>query len=282
MKVDRHALEADLSWKLHRERQRQKQATLEDESQYHHHQNHHRQLKKKHHEMTEEEKGDKLEEEEEREFLEHQEQVEKKKAAKHRKKAKEFEESVKTLYNHTGIKSTRVHGMMIDAGSKGSRIHLYEWKPRVLNTREEIEAAVEGAKLSFPESDTRWTNRIRPGIDEFAYLPDDELVPAIGKYLLQFLDFAKTILHDQVDDWGDFPIFLKATGGLRIVDTKNRARVIGAVRDLFSNKTYCPFQFTKEQARVISGEEEAIYDWTNVNFLLGVLLPESQGAGTVR
>lgn len=28
-------------------------------------------------------------------------------------------------------------------------------------------------------------------------------------------------------------------------------------------------------------EEEAIFDWTNVNFLLNVLLPASQGAGTV-
>jgi GDA1/CD39 (nucleoside phosphatase) family len=36
-----------------------------------------------------------------------------------------------------------------------------------------------------------------------------------------------------------------------------------------------------EQARVLSGEEEAIYDWAGVNFLLGDLIEQSEGAGTV-
>lgn len=61
----------------------------------------------------------------------------------------------------------------------------------------------------------------------------------------------------------------------------SRARVITAVRNLFSNATYCPFSFVPEQARVLSGEEEAIYDWTGVNFLMGNLIEQSEGAGAV-
>ena len=41
---------------------------------------------------------------------------------------------------------------------------------------------------------------------------------------------------------------------------------MNCVRELFHNKTYNPFDFNDERARVISGEEEAIYGWVGVNF----------------
>ena len=235
----KHPLEADKSYELYAARSR-------------------RLMKKKHHRHTKKDEGptgDEYEEQKEREYWEEQERLQEQKAKDHKAKAKEFKEKVKDLYEDPGISETNVHGMMIDVGSKGSRIHLYEWKPRILREAKAIDDAVSGKKLSFPDpgTQTRWTNRIKPGIDEFAYLPDDEIVPAIANYLTQFVDFAKTILHDQVDDWANFPIYWRATAGMRIVDTYNRARVVQAVRDLFSNDTFCPFKFEKEQARVISG-----------------------------
>lgn len=49
------------------------------------------------------------------------------------------------------------------------------------------------------------------------------------------------------------------------------------------NRTYAFIHFTQpdnnDSARVISGEEEAIYGWTAVNFAQGVLLPQSTGSG---
>lgn len=57
--------------------------------------------------------------------------------------------------------------------------------------------------------------------------------------------------------------------------------MLGAVRELFTNKTFCPFYFEDEFARILSGEEEAIFGWTGINFAMGNLLPESEGAGTV-
>jgi Golgi nucleoside diphosphatase len=53
------------------------------------------------------------------------------------------------------------------------------------------------------------------------------------------------------------------------------------VRTLFSNNTYCPFYFENEFARVLSGEEEAIFGWAGINFIMGNLVEESEGAGTV-
>eukprot|EP00977_Amphora_coffeiformis_P010914 scaffold2576_cov175-Amphora_coffeaeformis.AAC.18 len=109
-----------------------------------------------------------------------------------------------------------------------------------------------------------------------------QLIPALAEYLEPLLDFAKAVLHSKQEEWGEFPIFLRATAGMRILPTDSRARVMDAVRRLFAhNATFSPFAFAPEQARVLSGEEEAIYDWAGVNFLMGNLISQSEGAGTV-
>ena len=100
-------------------------------------------------------------------------------------------------------------------------------------------------------------------------------------YLKPLLNFAETILHEKNESFSEFPIFLKATAGMRILDPADRTRVINACRDVLGNKTYSHFKFEKEYARVISGEEEAIYGWAGANFVLGSLLKSSEGSGTV-
>ena len=92
---------------------------------------------------------------------------------KEMKRKKELED----LYADSGIQDTTMHGMMIDAGSSGSRMHVFEFEPRVLRGRKETSAAVSGMKLSFPGTDSRWTNKLRPGIASFASFPDGELLP---------------------------------------------------------------------------------------------------------
>ena len=52
-----------------------------------------------------------------------------------------------------------------------------------------------------------------------------------------------------------------------------------SVRVLLSNKNLCPFYFRDDFARVISGEEEAVYAWSAANFLMGRLLPPLKGTG---
>ena len=84
-----------------------------------------------------------------------------------------------------GIEETTVHGLMIDAGSTGSRIHVYEFQPRVLTKHHTVEQAVSGHLLSYPGTDSRWTARLRPGLGTFAYQTDDddELLELIREYL---------------------------------------------------------------------------------------------------
>lgn len=46
--------------------------------------------------------------------------------------------------------------MVIDAGSGGSRLHVFTWRPRIFDT--------VPPPLSYPEANEQWTARIDPGI----------------------------------------------------------------------------------------------------------------------
>ncbi|KAL9186109.1 hypothetical protein ACHAXT_005347 [Thalassiosira profunda] len=199
---------------------------------------------------------------------------------KQRKAEKKRRKKFKELLRNPGVGSRTVHGLMIDAGSTGSRMHVYEFEPRVLATKWDVAEAVSGKKLSHPSTESRWTERLRPGISDFAHIESDEkLEAALAKYLEPLISFAKSVLHEKADQFDEFPIFLKATAGLRTIPSEKRQRVISTVRKLFSNETYCPFWDEKERVRVISGEEEAVYGWAGINYLMGNLMQASEGAG---
>mmetsp|Transcript_32082 Transcript_32082/g.78140 ORF Transcript_32082/g.78140 Transcript_32082/m.78140 type:complete len:732 (+) Transcript_32082:86-2281(+) len=170
------------------------------------------------------------------------------------------------------------HGMMIDAGSQGTRLHIYEWDQRILLDQDDLLETVHGRKLSIPTSNSRWTDKYLPGLDVFAtYKNETKLVHHLRKYLGPLLEFAKTVLQDKEDQWSSYPIYLKATGGLRTLPQHDRVRIMDAVRTLFNDhETFNPFAFKDEQARVISGEEEAIYGWVGVNFALDTLIKDSE------
>ena len=174
------------------------------------------------------------------------------------------------------------HALMIDAGSQGTRIHVYEFEARMLSNHDEIIDAVKGRKLSYPTTESRWTNRKEPGLDVFGFVIDEvEMRNQVEFYLRPLIEFAEEVLAAKKDSWSQFPIYLKATGGLRTLPTPYRMRLMSAVRSLFRDTSFNPFFFEDEHARVISGEEEAIYGWTAVNFVKGTLLKNSEGTGSV-
>jgi hypothetical protein len=175
---------------------------------------------------------------------------------------KKRHEHLMKIRDRPGIRANTVHAMMIDAGSTGSRMHVYEFAPRILEDRHQVDEAVAGNRLSFPGTESRWTDRLRPGINAFASIQDDdELHEALKEYLSPLLEFARTVLHSKQLSYGLFPIYLKATGGMRTVSPFDRQRLMRTIRDLLADDSFCPFWFEQEFARVIAGEEESIYGW---------------------
>jgi hypothetical protein len=139
---------------------------------------------------------------------------------------------------------TTQHAMMIDAGSQGTRLHVYEFEARILSRRKHVDDAVKGQRLSFPTTDTRWTSRLHPGLDYFAYIMDDErMKQEVRGYLEPVMDFAMETLSEKKDDWHLYPIYLKATGGVRELPVPFRLRLMEVVRELFYDSTFNPFLF---------------------------------------
>jgi hypothetical protein len=66
---------------------------------------------------------------------------------------------------------------------------------------------------------------------------------------------------------------LYITGGMRLVPYVKREAMMTYIRELFSDKEFCPFYFQYEFARILSGEEEAAFAWTGSNYLFKTLFP---------
>ena len=77
-----------------------------------------------------------------------------------------------------------------------------------------------------------------------------------------------------------YPIYLKATGGLHALPHLYLLRLMNIICKLFSTTTFNPYFFETDHACVINGEEEeAIYGWAAVNFAMHSFLSNSQGTG---
>lgn len=140
------------------------------------------------------------------------------------------------------------HGIMIDAGSQGTRLHVYEFEPRYLSHREHVDEVIQGKRLSFPATESRWTSRLKPGLDYFAFVePAENQQREVRLYLEPLLAFAKETLAEKQEHWAKYPVYLKATGGCRALPVSYRLRLMATVRELFRNSTFNPFYFEEEQ-----------------------------------
>jgi Golgi nucleoside diphosphatase len=128
------------------------------------------------------------------------------------------------------------YGCVIDAGSSGSRIHIYQWSSPTSPI----------TKYSSYESS--------PGIS----------IPDVGlSVVVELISLAESSLPDNVD-LSTIPIFLGATAGMRILDPATEASIMSQVRSLLHSSG---FMFRNEWARTISGEEEGAFGWLVANHL---------------
>jgi hypothetical protein len=114
-----------------------------------------------------------------------------------------------TIYTDRVTPQT-TRGLLIDAGSGGSRMHVYEWAPRVFNK--------VPPPISFPTTNEKYTGRISNGIQECwkRGISQEELTDNLKAHLAPLIDFAKQALEGMEDDFKTIPVWFKATGGVSI------------------------------------------------------------------
>ena len=142
--------------------------------------------------------------------------------------------------------------LMIDAGSTGSRIHVYRFN-NCGNTPE-----LEGEKFAMTEK--------KEGGSGLSSYPNDP--EAAAQSLDTLLAVAMENVAEEVKSCT--PIAVKATAGLRKLGEEKSAAILAAVRARL--ETQYPFPVVaadKGGVEVMDGKDEGVYAWITTNYLLG-------------
>lgn len=132
--------------------------------------------------------------------------------------------------------------IIIDAGSSGSRLHVY----------------------SYPEEDAPnlteiLSTKVKPGLSSYTYKPDEA-----GKTISSLLKKAQGEIPEE--KWGTTSIYLYGTGGLRLISTDDAEKILDICRAAIST---FPFHFEDDWAKIITGTQEGLYGWIAANYLQG-------------
>ncbi|SCU84149.1 LAFA_0D08460g1_1 [Lachancea sp. 'fantastica'] len=153
------------------------------------------------------------------------------------------------------------YGVVIDAGSSGSRVYVYKWEDPSFTA----DQANEEEQHSVPKIylDKEWTYKITPGLSSFSSKPKQ----AFKKHIKPLLEFAernvpKERLHST-------PVFIQATAGMRLLQEKKRAAILNNL--CYEMKKFDSFTIEdcESQIQIIDGETEGLYGWIGLNYLLG-------------
>ncbi|KAF2083703.1 hypothetical protein K490DRAFT_19257, partial [Saccharata proteae CBS 121410] len=153
------------------------------------------------------------------------------------------------------------YGVILDAGSSGTRVYTYRW---LNNARARADAdATDLQSLPKLETDKEWTYKIHPGISTFGETP--ELVGP--DHLQQLLDHALDIVPKE--EVKNTPVFLLATAGMRLLPEGQRRAVLDQVCAFARETTDFQLPDCDLHIQVIPGETEGLYGWIAANYLLG-------------
>lgn len=142
-----------------------------------------------------------------------------------------------------GDSGPKTYGIMFDAGSTGSRIHVYRFhKDSSGNLQLEDELF----------------EQVKPGLSSY---PDN--VEGARESIANLIQKAKDYIPE--DQWDNTPVALKASAGLRILGEEKSTPILKGVGQLLKDE---PFN-QKWDAEIMGGDKEAVYSWVTLNYLAG-------------
>ena len=153
------------------------------------------------------------------------------------------------------------YGIIFDAGSSGTRLHIYRWLD---SDKAREEAGVkELQSLPVLETNSKWTKKIHPGIATFGEKPD-----RVGPDHLESLyDKARKVIPTALEE--DTPVFLLATAGMRLLPEDQRNQLLRYICSYTRSYTKFKLPDCDVHIQVIPGEVEGLYGWVAANYLLG-------------
>jgi apyrase len=169
-------------------------------------------------------------------------------------KVEETTTTTTTMTMGAGTESKK-YAVVIDAGSTGSRIHVFTFEPR------------EGGALRLLKDDFQ---AIKPGLSSYK---DDPTAAAAS--LKELLAVAMKAVPESARE--KTSIELRATAGLRLLPGESAQNILEACSKLLGEY---PFKFDDSSVSIMDGADEGAYQWLTMNYLLGNLA-DANGNGDV-
>eukprot|EP00976_Prorocentrum_cordatum_P098964 1191626-Prorocentrum_minimum.AAC.7 len=148
------------------------------------------------------------------------------------------------------------YAVVIDAGSTGSRVHTYRFKP-----------SAKGPELIDDDF-----HQLKPGLSSFADTPDkgaESLTPLLEAAVARVPASAQSVTTIEV----------RATAGLRLLPGDKAEDLLAAVRRFLAKY---PFTFDDSSVSIMDGADEGAYQWVTINYLIGAMGgPPSQTVAAV-
>jgi len=144
------------------------------------------------------------------------------------------------------------YALMIDAGSTGSRIHVYRFNNC-------------GPTPELEHEEFKMTEKTAGGSGLSSYKTDEE---GAAKSLDVLMDVAMKTVPEKLKSCS--PVAVKATAGLRLLGTEMSDKILEAVRNRL--ETAYPFPVVSKENRgveIMDGKDEGVYAWITTNYLLG-------------
>ncbi|NWH81428.1 ENTP6 diphosphohydrolase, partial [Piaya cayana] len=142
------------------------------------------------------------------------------------------------------------YGIMFDAGSTGTRIHIFKFTQQPKGT---------------PKLTHETFKALKPGLSAYA---DD--VEKSGQGIKELLEVAKTEVP--VDLWKFTPLVLKATAGLRLLPGEKAQKLLDKVKEIFQAS---PFFVRDNCVSIMNGTDEASFSqhppWLLLSYISGSL-----------
>ncbi|TGZ84812.1 hypothetical protein EX30DRAFT_325629 [Ascodesmis nigricans] len=138
------------------------------------------------------------------------------------------------------------YALMVDAGSTGSRIHVYRFN----NCGDTPELEGEEFKM------------IKGGLSSY---PDDP--EGAARSLDELLEVAVKTVPEKLK--ACTPIAVKATAGLRLLGQEKSTRILKAVRNRLETKYPFAVVQSEDGVSIMDGKDEGVYAWITTNYLLG-------------
>jgi guanosine-diphosphatase len=158
--------------------------------------------------------------------------------------------SVHCTAPYPSVSSGRIvqYALLIDAGSTGSRLHIYKFNNC-------------GAS---PQYEYKVFKQTWPALSSYFEHPE-----AAGESLDVLLKEALRIVPEKLHSCT--PIAVKATGGLRTLGTTKAEVILNAVRKRLTSEYPFPIHGGSRGVGIMDGAEAGAYTWVTANYLVGAI-----------